>query len=286
MMPSNALQATELAAPSACFLHRVKFIAGAVPASAVQCLAQFDDPHPAHAVLQQRIAMTDMQVLSDDIAQDELWVVFAGAGLQTSHAWRQQLDAWMRTDEDATQPTLETMSFGERILWRPGRALIIGNPERYAELLAGIVTFNWYEGALRRLEKEIAASWATADDDIELTHMPQQQHQARASHVNACVTRTTRWRIAYTRLETRLEKAPAVLTSAVRRLYNELAMQAEVHDRLVSLDDRIEVLQDLYELAVDRLSEHRHVLQELRVEWLIVALLLVEAALSIWELLT
>ena len=45
----------------------------------------------------------------------------------------------------------------------------------------------------------------------------------------------------------------------MRRLYNELAMQAEVHDRLATLDDRIEVLQDLYELAADRLlGEYRY----------------------------
>lgn len=287
MTAPHALPATDLSTPSACVLHRVKFMPGvAVQASASQCLAQFDDPYPTHAALLQRTPMTALQALPEDSAAEELLVVFAAAGLQTSHAWRQHLEAWMRTDEDADQPTLETMSFGERILWRPGRALIIGNPERCTELLAGIVAFSWYEGGLRRLETEIAASWSTADDDIELTQLPQKRHQARAHHVDACVTRTTRWRIAYTRLETRLEKAPTGLSSAVRRLYNELAMQTEVHDRLVSVDDRIEVLQDLYELATDRLSEHRHVLEELRVEWLIVALLLAEAALSIWGLLT
>ncbi|MBJ9975239.1 hypothetical protein IAE35_05500 [Pseudomonas sp. S75] len=287
MVAPHAEQGREPTPSGTCILHRVTFTPGAAPRDqAARCLVQFEDPHPAYAVLLERSPLAHMQALPEDVARDDLLMVFASAGLQTSHAWRQTLEAWIRADDDVDQPTLETMSFGERILWRPGRALIIGNPERCEELLAGIVAFSWYEGCLRGLETDIAAFWSTADDDIELTHMPCKRHQARSSHVDACVTRTTRWRMAYTRLETCLEKAPTRLSSAVRRLYNELAMQTDVHDRLVSLDDRIEVLQDLYELATDRLSEHRHVIQELRVEWLIVALLLVEAALSVWQWLT
>ncbi len=64
-------------------------------------------------------------------------MIFANAGLQTGHAWRQRLEAWMAAGEDERQPTLEAPSFGERVLWRPGRALVIGNPERCRELLEG-----------------------------------------------------------------------------------------------------------------------------------------------------
>ena len=57
----------------------------------------------------------------------------------------------MAAGEDERQPTLEAPSFGERVLWRPGRALVIGNPERCRELLEGLAVFAWHEGHLRRL---------------------------------------------------------------------------------------------------------------------------------------
>ncbi|HBP2317731.1 TPA: hypothetical protein L5X20_004784, partial [Pseudomonas aeruginosa] len=186
--------------------------------------------------------------------------------------------------EDERQPTLEAPSFGERVLWRPGRALVIGNPERCRELLEGLAVFAWHEGHLRRLEGETAAAWEPAQADVELTQLPRRAALRRQEHVNRQVRRTTLWRMAYARLESHLEKPPLQLNGAVRRLYNELAMQAEVHDRLATLDDRIEVLQDLYELAADRLGEYRYFRGELRVEWLIVAILLLEAGLSLWEL--
>ena len=67
----------------------------------------------------------------------------------------------MAAGEDERQPTLEAPSFGERVLWRPGRALVIGNPERCRELLEGLAVFAWHEGHLRRLEGETAAAWGT-----------------------------------------------------------------------------------------------------------------------------
>ncbi|HCF0326987.1 TPA: hypothetical protein NH777_005654, partial [Pseudomonas aeruginosa] len=242
------------------------------------------DPQPALALLAQRSELGEDAKLPDTAGDNELLVIFASAGLQTGHAWRQRLEAWMAAGEDERQPPLEAPSFGERVLWRPGRALIIGNPERCQELLEGLAVFAWHEGHLRRLEDDTAAAWEPAQADVELTQLPRRAALRRQEHVNRQVRRTTLWRMAYARLESHLEKPPLQLNSAVRRLYNELAMQAEVHDRLATLDDRIEVLQDLYELAADRLGEYRYFRGELRVEWLIVAILLLEAGLSLWEL--
>ncbi|MFG9880461.1 hypothetical protein ACG3SK_04050 [Pseudomonas aeruginosa] len=78
--------------------------------------------------------------------------------------------------------------------------------------------------------------------------------------------------MAYARLESHLEKPPLQLNGAVRRLYRT-GHAGRSAGRLATLDDRIEVLQDLYELAADRLGEYRYFRGELRVEWLIVAIL-------------
>ncbi|WP_057383337.1 hypothetical protein [Pseudomonas aeruginosa] len=266
-----------------CLLHRVRF-RSAADSGALPLLATLRDPQPALALLAQRSELGEDAKLPDTAGDNELLVIFASAGLQTGHAWRQRLEAWMAAGEDERQPPLEAPSFGERVLWRPGRALIIGNPERCQELLEGLAVFAWHEGHLRRLEDDTAAAWEPAQADVELTQLPRRAALRRQEHVNRQVRRTTLWRMAYARLESHLEKPPLQLNSAVRRLYNELAMQAEVHDRLATLDDRIEVLQDLYELAADRLGEYRYFRGELRVEWLIVAILLLEAGLSLWEL--
>lgn len=247
-------------------------------------LLRVDDPQPALALLAQDEELPEGSLPPDGVVDDELLVIFASGGLQTGHAWRQRLEAWMAAGPGAQTPTLDIPSFGDRVLWRPGRGLIIGSVERCRELLEGLVAFAWYESRLRHLENAVAQAWESARRDIELTHQPKPQDLLRQPQVNRQVLHTTRWRMTYTRLESHLEKPPQQLPGAVRRLYNELSVQAETHDRLAALDDRIEVLQDLYELATDRLSEYRYYRGELRVEWLIVAILLIDTGLSLWEL--
>lgn len=263
-----------------CRLYRVSF---RNRDDGLPVLLRLEDPQPALALLAQDEALTEDQPLPDDARAGELMVIFASGGLQTGHAWRQRLESWMAPDPSVQSPILDIPSFSDRVLWRPGRGLIIGSPERSRELLEGLAAFDWYESRLRDLENAVAQAWKPAQRDIELTHQLQPAALSRQTEVNRQVLHTTHWRMTYTRLESHLEKPPQQLPGAVRRLYNELSVQAEAHDRLAALDDRIEVLQDLYELATDRLSEYRYYRGELRVEWLIVAILLIDTGLSLWE---
>ncbi|MCS7877966.1 hypothetical protein N0021_33445, partial [Pseudomonas aeruginosa] len=175
-----------------CLLHRVRF-RSAADGGGLPLLATLRDPQPALAVLAQRIELSEDAELPETAVDDELLVIFANAGLQTGHAWRQRLEAWMAAGEDDRQPTLEAPSFGERVLWRPGRALVIGNPERCRELLEGLAVFAWHEGHLRRLEGETAAAWEPAQADVELTQLPRRAALRRQEHVNRQVRRTTLW---------------------------------------------------------------------------------------------
>src|SRR5260221_7082389 len=96
--------------------------------------------------------------------------------------------------------------------------------------------------------------------------------------------RRTRRRMRFARLEPCLEKASIALAGPARRLATELAVQAEVIDRLGSLDDRLEVCEDLYELANDRLSEFTYFHREFRLELWIIVLLVAEVVVMSVEL--
>ncbi|MBB4865112.1 hypothetical protein HNP46_003988 [Pseudomonas nitritireducens] len=266
-----------------CLSYRVRFVPTA-ETSAFPILARLRDPQPALAVLARYQELAEGSALPAAFEDNELCVIFARGGLHTSLGWRQGLEAWMGEELHDSSPVLEAPSFGERVLWRPGRAVVIGNAERYDELLDGLIAFAWYEYRLRLLEQAVAAAWLPAADHIRLTHQVARRDLARQGQINGCVQSTTSWRMAFVRVEAHLETPPRHLAGPIQRLYNELAVQANTHDRLAALDERIEVLQDLYELATDRLSEYRYFRRELQVEWLIVAILLIEAGMSLWEL--
>jgi uncharacterized Rmd1/YagE family protein len=102
--------------------------------------------------------------------------------------------------------------------------------------------------------------------------------------VNQTTRETALRRIRLARLSPHLEKPTLSLSGPARRLVSELANQADVPDRLKYVDDRLEVFENLYELANDRLSEYSHFVREYRLELWIVALLVVEALLILVEL--
>lgn len=89
-----------------CLLHRVRF-RSAADGGGLPLLATLRDPQPALAVLAQRIELSEDAELPETAVDDELLVIFANAGLQTGHAWRQRLEAWMAASEDERQPPLE-----------------------------------------------------------------------------------------------------------------------------------------------------------------------------------
>jgi hypothetical protein len=71
----------------------------------------------------------------------------------------------------------------------------------------------------------------------------------------------------------------------LNRRYRALAQQADTIDRLRLLDDAIEMAQDVYDTANDRLLEYRYFRSEYMIEVVIALVLLVElivVAVDMW----
>ena len=215
---------------------------------------------------------------------DRFDVLFIPAGSATPFEQQKEAEAWMAKGDDAlAEPTIELLLRSDRILWRPGRALVQGAGDRFGELLAGLVDFAFHEGELRKLEQELDRDWPIYEADIRLTHSVGDAELQSRGHVDMMTHASTRRRMIFARLERPLEKASITLPGAARRLVSELMVQAEVLERMKSVDDRIEVYEDLYELANDRLCEYLYFSTELRIERWIVIVLFAELILTLWE---
>ncbi len=248
-------------------------------------LASFAHPTPRFAVADpdQPERLLARPSAAESIA-DELRVVLLPAGLASPLELQRQAEEWMRGGQSPSPPTIELMLRSERILWRPGQAVLIGPVERLEEVLPGLVEFAFYEGELRALEQEIDAEWPVIEGDIVLTHSVSADSLVNRAHIDEMTVRTTRRRMRFARLEPCLEKASIALAGPARRVASELATQAEVIDRLGWLDDKIEVAEDLYELANDRLSEFSYFYREFRLEVWIIVLLVAEVIIMGAEL--
>lgn len=269
---------------SAIRLCRVSF-KDAAPAGA-EVLREFTDPYRRFAVVE-TMPLDDLPgPASTPEPQDEFHFLFLPGGSAESFDWQKKAEQWMTRPPAAdAAPTVEILLRSDRVLWRPGRSLMIGAPERMTETLLALTDFSFYEGELRRLEEAIEADLDTAMRDAPLTTAAVTPRSLDAlAHVSELATRMTLLRIRYARLERPLEKASVTLPGSGRRLVGELLMQTELADRLKAVDHRLEVYSDLYELANDRLSEYRYFRKEAVIEAWIVVILVAEVLLMIWEI--
>lgn len=267
-------------------------------------LRRFRDPAPRVAI--GRAASID-EILSASSAAasqvawpiDRLDVVFLPGGAATPIELQLRVERWIvgppaqsvanaavpnGGQRAPAPPAIDMVLQSDRILWRPGKAVVIGSARRLDDWLAGLIDFSFYEAELGRLERELEDHWSTAEADVVLTHSVSDGALARRAHVDRMTRETALRRIRLARLSPNLEKPTLALSGPARRLVSELANAADVADRLHYVDDRLQVYEDLYESANDRLSEYSYFAREYRVELWIVGLLVVEAVLILVEL--
>ena len=252
---------------------RVRF-PGTAPAGAAP-LAAF--PELGRMAASEPLALAALEENETDAGA--LRVLHLPGGSAASPAAREAAEAWI-----AGEGPVDLVLQSDRILWRPGRALVIGGGTDFETYLRGLTVFAAFEGELRRLESQVAAWWSQAQGDIALTHQVDREAERRWPHVNAMTEAVTRARMTHIAIEGPLEKGPAELPGLARRLFAELAQRVETPHRLERLDERIDVLADLYELANDRLSEYSYFRREYLLEALIVAVLAIEAALLVYDI--
>jgi hypothetical protein len=249
-----------------------------------QCMAKFAHPALTFAIAEPADAEALLRADSPP-PPDELLLILLPAGIGSPLELQRRAEEWVHGGAASGAPSaIELMLRSERVLWRPGKAVLIGPPERLQEILPGLLEFAFHEGELRKLEREVEADWSIAEGDIDLNHSVDNRSLARRRHVDEMTRRALSRRMRFARLEPCLEKPSAALPGPARRLAGELGLLSEAIERLGWLDDRLEVYEDLYELANDRLSEFAYFSREYRLEVWIIVLLVAEVVIMGLEL--
>jgi hypothetical protein len=214
-------------------------------------------------------------------AVNGLTFVFLATGVATPfEVQKHAAESWMAPRPGEDGGTLEVQFRSERLLWRRGRALCFGSPQAAAEVLASVTRFTFCESELSRLEQQVQTSWSTLEQDMELMKRLSSRDLKRQAHINSMTRSATTMSMAYVRLQAALETSPKDLTGPARRLFLELALQADAVDRLRRLDDAIEVFEDFYGDMREQLSEFRYHKMEYLMTFLILLVLLTDLLIS------
>jgi hypothetical protein len=189
-------------------------------------------------------ALRDIETL--DSTANGLTFIYLPPGGLTPYEVQKQAEGWMASRRGERGGTLEVQFRNERLLWRPGRAVCFGTPQATEEIFMAVSTFSFCESELGRLERQINASWVTLDRDVELIRLLNEPDLKRLRDIDAMTRMATTMNVAHVRLWAALETPPGDNAGPARRLFLELALQANTEDRLERLGDAIEAFDDFY----------------------------------------
>lgn len=245
--------------------RHVGFVAEAASGDVV--LMRFVHPAVRYAVVRGAIAANDGEALQIVLLPP---------------AESQQGFAEAMRDADAGSPVYVKYR-GVELWWRPGRAVLLCEPEMTESLVAAVVEFAYYERELRRVESEIAAGWPEIERDKALAFAVTNADLKHSAALGERMAKTFQRRINFARVEPHLYTPDAKLAAPAQKLGGELREQADVEARAEIVDGQLEVFEHIYEMASQRMGEHRAASEGHFIEWIIIWILAAEAILMLLQ---
>jgi hypothetical protein len=260
-------------------VRRIRYVCETLPDDSV--LRRFTQPRRSIAVEQpaELGALPAETPWPEEL--DELLVIVSPETV--SPDLRKTIDRWLSPPEhpDALQPVVINLD-GGAIRWRPGRAVITGDPDHFTTYLAALADFSFFEGELRRLERDLPRYELEAPEDVALGYQIHNvEHWDRFGRI---MEQLAQLRLTFAQLEPLLLTASRSLAPEARRAISALLSRSEVRTRLEAFDHRLEACEDLYEGALDRMSDFRAYRRSEWLEILIIILLATEVIIMAWGL--
>lgn len=187
---------------------------------------------------------------------------------------------WLAGDPAAAEAT--AVKTGDILVsWKPSRAVVIAPARGALAVIQSIVDFAYHEAALRRIETTIEGNWGVVEADASLTYVIAPSDLKNDAAIGKRMQTVLASRLQLSRIEPRLLRPDPSLPLFARQLGEALREAVLCEDRADAADGQIETQQYVYELASQRLGEHRHARQSFILEVIIIILLALEAALMV-----
>jgi hypothetical protein len=232
---------------------------------------------PGGAVAVSRPVDVDEALTSVSDARSEtidlIWLPpSAGSGQEIE----KRLEPDSKAADASLRPPIRASLRSTRVVWTNARAVIATAPDQLADAIDAVVRFTLAERRTIALEREMADIWPQIETYKALTHRVTRRQLGLQGKIGALTERITTMSVDTIALETAIEQLDPKLTSGSKRLYAELVLQAGIYERLEMLEDPIDFAQEHFELANDRLIDHRSALTGFYLEALIVVVLTAE----------
>jgi hypothetical protein len=229
-------------------------------------------PAPTHAWTEQVDAAATLDAESARSQDSGLTIVFVPTHA-SSTAFEERMQNWVSGGAGADKQVIRATIRTVRVAWTPARVVIHAPLDQFDDAFDAVLRFSVVKRDVDRLEEQLPEMWADLDTDVPLSHSLRLFDLMTQKRVNQRTERVTRMNSSMLRLQSSLEQLDVTLANASTRMFDELADQGDLFERLEMLEDPIEFGMDHYELVNTRLLEARNGYIEILLEVGIVALL-------------
>lgn len=233
-----------------------------------------------------RIEMTrvpDAQPPSEQLeSSDELLV--CELPTTASPETRDRIDAWFLKPAQGTDQLPVTMkSRWGTVRWSAGRAVIECTADHFESLLLALTDFALLESELRRLDVQLRNIESQAGADVALSCRVQSRHRAQWDRLVQTTEQLLHMRLAFSNLESQVSIRSPLRDLATRRATSSLLRKTQMSVRMETFGNRLEVCEDLYHSALDRIAEFRGYHMGEWLEIIIILLLALEVVVNAWH---
>jgi len=209
--------------------------------------------------------------------KNEFYVLFIPKNSSALLDREQEIHAWIGNGSSL----VDLGDKNGRVRWKKSCLIVESSEEWMRNILPDLTEFVFHETALRNLEQTVASDLIKVKQDIHLTHGVTGKDLKKQPHVNERTVHATCLRMERLALE---QKFYAPSSSLSHGLPSRLIEQAGIEERLELLENQLEILEDIYELANDRLGEFSYFFKEAWLEIGIGFLLIAEVVIMLFEL--
>lgn len=143
-----------------------------------------------------------------------------------------------------------------RVVWTNARVVIYAPEDQFADARDAVIRFTVLERETTEIERSMPSVWASIHNNVTLTHtISPRDLRRKGKNIATMMEQVTQMNNCALHNDSALMQLDPALTPGSKRLFAELALQADLEDRLEALGEPLDFAFDYHEVLTTRLIE-------------------------------
>lgn len=191
---------------------------------------------------------------------------------------------WVDQSKNSAEETALIMSLQNvQVFWSPKRIAVVAENNRLEKVRPAIVEVNRYVAELAAIEVETDAMFEHYDNDLAMSFEYNELAADKRKELSQRFQQAYKLRARLARITPLILSPHTYPPTLASQVSERLRERVRAEDRVEYVSDKIEVLEDLYEMCNQRSNDYLHAKSGNTLEWVIIVLLIFQLLVSVFD---